>query len=93
MSSSRSHPVYPQCSPGITEATITLPRLWTQRELCAYLNKSEAWAERARLTGDGPPYMKVGRSVRYQADEVLAWLEAKRRRSTSDHGPSTAEGG
>jgi predicted DNA-binding transcriptional regulator AlpA len=67
------------------DATVTLPRLLNQDELCQYLGMSRAWAERARLTGDGPPYRVVGRrAIRYPADELLAWLETRRRRSTSD---------
>lgn len=64
--------------------TIPLPRLITQRQLCDWLAKSPAWAERGRLEGYGPPYVKVGRSVRYRAEDVLEWIEHNRRRSTSD---------
>lgn len=64
--------------------TVPLPRLLTQKDLCAYLGKSSAWAERGRLEGYGPRYLKVGKSVRYQAEDVLIWLEGNLRRSTSD---------
>jgi predicted DNA-binding transcriptional regulator AlpA len=43
------------------------------------------WAKR-RLTGDTPPYLKLGRTVRYRWEDVLAWLEGRSRRSTSDAG-------
>lgn len=66
--------------------TVPLPRLLTQRDLCEWLGKSNAWAERGRLEGYGPNYIKVGRSVRYRAEDVLLWLEGNRRRSTSDGG-------
>lgn len=36
-----------------------------------------------RLTGEGPPYHKVGTRVMYAADDVRAWLDARRFQSTS----------
>jgi len=59
-----------------------LPRLMNQGEFAAYIGKSTAWAERARWAGDGPRYIKLGRHVRYRADDVLAWIEANARTST-----------
>lgn len=42
------------------------------------------WAK-ARLTGDGPPYLKIGHLVRYRRGDVRAWLESHRRlHSTSE---------
>lgn len=64
--------------------TVSLPRLLTQKDLCEYLGKSKAWAERGRLEGYGPRYIKVGKSVRYKAEDVAAWLESNLRRSTAD---------
>ncbi|ADH85953.1 helix-turn-helix transcriptional regulator [Desulfurivibrio alkaliphilus] len=55
-------------------ATVTLPQLWDQKQLCAYVKKSEAWAERARWAGEGPKYIKLGRHVRYRVSDVLEWL-------------------
>ncbi|WP_303288263.1 AlpA family transcriptional regulator [Marinobacter sp. SS8-8] len=52
-----------------------MPKLWDQKLLAAYLGKSEAWCERARWAGDGPRFLKLGRHVRYRADDVLAWIE------------------
>jgi len=62
----------------------TLPRLLNQRELAAYLGKSTAWCERARWAGEGPPFIKLGRHVRYRVDDVLAWIEENARTSTSE---------
>lgn len=53
-------------------------RLLKQRDLCQLLEKSEAWAERQRWAGTGPGYIKLGRSVRYRAGDVLDWIEAQR---------------
>jgi hypothetical protein len=41
------------------------------------------WHKR-RLTGDTPPFVKVGRSVRYHVPTAKAWMAERQRRSTSD---------
>lgn len=60
-----------------------MPRLMTQRDLATYLFKSQAWCERARWAGDGPRFVKLGRHVRYRAEDVLAWIEENSRVSTT----------
>jgi len=38
-----------------------------------------------RLTGDGPPFVKVGpRAIAYRKADLDAWIAARVRRSTSD---------
>jgi len=66
------------------EAAVTLPRLMNQRDLAGYIGKSVAWCERARWAGEGPRFIKLGRHVRYRADDVLAWIESNSRTSTSE---------
>lgn len=63
---------------------ILLPRLLTESELCDYLKKSQAWAQRARLEGNGPPFVKVGRTPMYPAVKVETWLAQSERRSTCE---------
>lgn len=43
------------------------------------------WAKR-RMLGypHSPPYVKLGRSVRYRWSDVEAWLESRQRNSTSE---------
>lgn len=65
------------------ESAVTLPRLMNQRDLAQYLGKSTAWCERARWAGEGPRFIKLGRHVRYRADDVLAWIEEQARTSTT----------
>lgn len=50
--------------------------LLTQGELCALLGKSQSWAERSRWNRTGPRYLKLGRSVRYRAQDVLEYILA-----------------
>ena len=62
--------------------TVCLPRLLSEQQLCDYINKSRAWAQRARLEGTGPPYVKAGRTPLYPAAEVDKWLMSTQRQST-----------
>lgn len=70
-----------EANPLSPDTAVSLPRLLTQKELAEYLNKSTAWCERARWAGEGPRFIKLGRHVRYRADDVLAWIEANARAS------------
>jgi excisionase family DNA binding protein len=54
-------------------------------ELARRLGVSQRHIEAMRLRGDGPPFLKLGRSIRYLAKEVDAWASSNLRRSTSDH--------
>jgi excisionase family DNA binding protein len=48
--------------------------------LMAKANTVEIW----RCRGEGPPFIKVGRSVRYRRSDVDAWLDKQTRQSTSE---------
>lgn len=65
-------------------ATIQLPKLLTEHELCEYLGKSRAWAQRARMEGNGPPFVKIGRTPRYPADKVEKWFMETERTNTAE---------
>jgi predicted DNA-binding transcriptional regulator AlpA len=62
--------------------TVILPKLLTERELCEYLGKSKAWAQRARVEGNGPPFVKIGRTPKYPADTLEKWVMATERTNT-----------
>lgn len=54
-------------------------------EAAEYLNLSPSTLAKMRLRGDGPPYLKAGRRiVLYDVGDLEAWLDTRRRRSTSD---------
>jgi len=46
----------------------------------------ESW----RLRGNGPCYRKIGRLVRYAEADVLAWIDAQTRTSTSQRAGENA---
>jgi predicted DNA-binding transcriptional regulator AlpA len=55
-------------------------------EAAHYLGISESTLNKTRLTGDGPPFVKVmPRAVAYRKPDLDAWLEARLCQSTSDN--------
>lgn len=59
----------------LAETTTTVPTLLTQAEAARLLGKSEKWFERDRWSGPTIPYAKLGRTVRYRAEDLLAYIE------------------
>ena len=49
-----------------------------------YLGYSESTLEKKRLTGDGPPFIRLGRIIVYDTRDLDAWLATRRARSTSE---------
>jgi excisionase family DNA binding protein len=56
----------------------------TTKEAAAWLGLTSNTLEKWRVQGGGPPYRKHGRYVRYHLDDLVAWSEASKRRSTSE---------
>jgi predicted DNA-binding transcriptional regulator AlpA len=54
------------------------------REASALTGLSCAWFERARWSGEGPPFVKLGAAVRYPLDELHAFMRSRLRVSTTD---------
>jgi predicted DNA-binding transcriptional regulator AlpA len=59
--------------------------LLSTKQAAAVLGFHASYLAKARLTGAGPRYLKIGgRSVRYRRSDIDAWLAEKARASTSD---------
>jgi predicted DNA-binding transcriptional regulator AlpA len=59
--------------------------LLDDRDLERITGRARSTWQKSRLTGDGPPFIRLGRLVRYRASEVEAWLKAHPSlRSTSE---------
>ncbi|MBX9778233.1 MAG: helix-turn-helix domain-containing protein [Xanthobacteraceae bacterium] len=54
------------------------------KEASKLLKVSTSWLAKARMTGDGPPYIRIGRSIRYSEAALLQWLKSRQRLSTSE---------
>jgi predicted DNA-binding transcriptional regulator AlpA len=71
-------------------AATPFTRLNTEKQEAERLNLSERTLQAWRTRGDGPPYIKLGRAVRYDPTAVDTWLTTRARRHTSDPGPQAA---
>ena len=52
-----------------------LPELVTRRQLAEYLGMTEPALSQMVVRGQGPRFLRFGRSVRYRREDVLAWLD------------------
>lgn len=59
-------------------------KLMNPAEVGVRLGVSTSSLAKWRLSGDGPPYVKVGTRIAYDEDMVEAWLRSRVRKSTSD---------
>jgi len=50
-------------------------RLLTPREAAEFLRVSESWLAKSRMRGDGPLFLKVGRSIRYSRGVLVEWTK------------------
>ena len=67
---------------AIVAAVLTTP------EAAAYLRIKPTTLEQQRWRGEGPRYLKLGRSVRYRRDDLDRYMDSRSRTSTSDQGTS-----
>jgi excisionase family DNA binding protein len=58
--------------------------LLTPKEAARVLKVSLSCLAKKRMNGDGPPYIKVGRSVRYTESALVQWMKSQQRLSTSE---------
>jgi predicted DNA-binding transcriptional regulator AlpA len=68
-------------------------RLLTEVQVEATYGLARRTLQRWRLTGGGPTYHKLGRSVRYRRADVEAFIAAGARHSTSVAVCASAAGG
>ncbi len=56
---------------------IPTDQLLNDREFAAYCDLAERTPAVWRVRGDGPPFVKIGRNVRYKKSDVDAWLDER----------------
>jgi len=49
------------------------------KEAAAFLKVSLSWLAKARATNDGPPFVRIGRCVRYSKAALLHWIKSRER--------------
>ena len=69
-------------------------RLLDTQETSEMLGMSAHWVKAARQKPElnGPPFLKIGRTVKYDTRDLEAWLDQRRFRGTYEYGLS-ADGG
>jgi len=56
-----------------------MQKLLTTKELAKYLGIAPYTLHQYRTKGNGPRYIKLGRLVRYDIDDVQEWINEKTR--------------
>jgi predicted DNA-binding transcriptional regulator AlpA len=54
------------------------------KEVARLLKVSLSWLAKARMRGDGPPFNKIGRAIRYPEAALIQWMKGRQRLSTSE---------
>jgi hypothetical protein len=64
--------------------TSILPRFVDEQGASEITGIPTATLQTKRVRGSGPPFVKVGRSVRYEVDDLVEWMRQLRGTSTAD---------
>ncbi len=62
-------------------------RAYTEQETAAYIGMSRSFLRQARMEGqrknrtEAPPFIKIGRAVRYLKEDLDLWLESHTKRA------------
>ena len=65
------------------QQTLTDERLMTRAEVQTHFGLTQRFLEVSAVRGNGPPMVKIGRSVRYRVADLRDWIAARRVNSTS----------
>jgi excisionase family DNA binding protein len=59
----------------------------TVKEAAEYVGLSQHTLNQMRSGGRGPRFLKLGRSIRYDTNDLDAWLDRNKRHSTNEPQP------
>lgn len=65
------------------QPTLNDDRLLNRSEVHTHFGLSQRFLEVSAVRGDGPPMIKIGRSVRYRAGDLRKWIDSCRVTSSS----------
>jgi len=57
-------------------------------DAASYLGLSKSTLEKYRISGAGPVYASLGRVIVYDVEDLDAWVDARKRTSTSEAVPA-----
>jgi predicted DNA-binding transcriptional regulator AlpA len=63
----------------------TIDPLYHPKIAAGMLSVSVSWLAKARLSGTGPRYVKIGRAVRYPESSLREFIRSRMRGSTSEN--------
>lgn len=61
----------------VDSSTVELPDLATRQEAAAYMRVSVPTLARWAMDKEGPPFVRLGRSVRYPRAGLLKWVASQ----------------
>jgi hypothetical protein len=67
-----------------TITTAVVPRFVDEQGASEITGIPTATLQTKRVRGSGPPFVKIGRSVRYEVDDLVEWMRRLRATSTAD---------
>jgi predicted DNA-binding transcriptional regulator AlpA len=69
---------------GARKPATPIAVLLRPEEAAKFLKVSLSWVAKARVRGDGPPFIRIGRSIRYVEATLIQWTKSQQRLSTGD---------
>ncbi len=60
------------------QAELSGDRLLTRGEVQSHFGLSQRFLEMSAVRGDGPPFFRIGRNVRYRVADLRAWIDSRR---------------
>jgi len=73
-----------QHSMSVGAAAYKSTRLLRPKEAAELLSCSTSFLAKGRMRGDGPPFIKIGRAIRYDEAALRQWMKSRQRLSTSE---------
>jgi predicted DNA-binding transcriptional regulator AlpA len=73
-----------RAEPALESKSARVECLLTARDAANLLRLSQSWLAKSRMRGDGPAFMRLGRSIRYREADLVHWMKARLRLSTSE---------
>lgn len=68
-------------------------KLLSTVEAAGRLGVSSSYLNKLRVTGGGPPFVKIGARVAYDPADLVAWLAGQKRTTTGQAEPADSASG